>query len=103
MRGVPYSLFRLRRQASLLLSAAALLFALNVLLHPLFHTHKDEGTDLHAQESCLVCSGAFQEAETPAAQELPRLERIGGFPLLNTFPAADRLPVIPCSRGPPVF
>ena len=93
----------LRRAADLILPAAALLFALNTLLHPLFHTHKECGDGLSAQEFCLICSGEFQSAEVPELQELAFEKPRFVYTLPDEFPApAPRLPAR-SSRAPPLF
>jgi len=93
----------LRRAAGFFLPAAALLFALNTLLHPLFHAHKECGDGLSAQEFCLICNGEFQSAEVPELQELPLGKPRFVYTIPDEFPAPDpRLPVRR-SRGPPLF
>ena len=98
-----YVISGLRRAAGLILPAAALLFALNTVLHPLFHAHKECGEGVSAQEFCLVCSGEFQSAEVPELQELPLEEPHFVYTIPDEIPAPDpRLPA-PRSRGPPLF
>ena len=96
-------LYGLRRAAGFILPAAALLFALNTVLHPLFHAHKECGDGLNAQEFCLICSGEFQSAEIPEPQALPLEQPRFVYALQNELPVPDpRLPA-PRSRGPPLF
>ena len=96
-------LYGLRRAAGLFLPAAALLFALNTVFHPLFHAHKECGDGLNAQEFCLVCSGEFQSAELPEPQALPLEQPRFVYTISDELPAPDpRLPA-PRSRGPPLF
>ena len=93
----------LRRAAGLILPAAALLFALNTVLHPLFHAHKECGDGLNAQEFCLICSGEFQSAEVPELQALPLKQPRFVHAIPDELPAPDpRLPAR-CSRAPPLF
>ena len=98
-----YVISGLCRAAGFFLPAAALLFALNAVLHPLFHSHKECGDGLNAQEFCLICSGEFQSAEVPELQALPLDKPHFVYELLDEIPAPDpRLPAR-CSRGPPLF
>ena len=98
-----YVISGLRRAAGFILPAVALLFALNTDLHPLFHSHKECGDSLNAQEFCLICSGEFQSAEVPELQELPLEKPHFIYSLPDEIPAPDpRLPA-PRSRGPPLF
>ena len=98
-----YVISGFRRAAGLILPAAALLFALNTVLHPLFHAHKECGDGLNAQEFCLICSGESQSAEAPELQEVPLGRPHFVYTLQNEFPAPDpRLPAR-CSRAPPLF
>ena len=98
-----YVISGFRRAAGLILPAAALLFALNTVLHPLFHAHKECGDGLTAQEFCLICSGEFQSAEVPELQALPLVQPRFVYTISDELPAPDpRLPA-PRSRGPPLF
>ena len=98
-----YVISGLRRAAGFILPAAALLFALNTVLHPLFHAHKECGDGLSAQEFCLICSGEFQSAEVPELQALPLAQPRFVYTIADELPAPDpRLPA-PRSRGPPLF
>ena len=93
----------LRRAAGFFLPAAALLFALNTVLHPLFHAHKECGDGLNAQEFCLICNGEFQSAEAPELQALPLEQPRSVYTIPDELPAPDPRLVAPCSRGPPLF